>query len=208
MIDITKYIQFISEKRTLLRVKKEEIAQCEQEISFAKEELSDLKQAQEALSIVGTAVQQNICKIIQDLVTEGLQTIFGPTYKFIIESSLSRNKPEIEFYIEENGHKHSIREEHGGSIAALVSFILRIVLIAIGSQRYRQIVILDEPFKDIDKQKLEELGKFLEELQNLLNMQIILITHEDQLKAICSKMFSVKKINNVSIIESVLQEEN
>jgi ABC-type sugar transport system ATPase subunit len=64
-------------------------------------------------------------------------------------------------------------------------------------------VILDEPLKDADKGKLEDLGAMIKKLHELLGIQFIIVTHEDQLMAVADRSFIVTQTNDISSVQTI-----
>ncbi len=68
-----------------------------------------------------------------------------------------------------------------GGVIDLCSFALRISCIALSKPRLRKVILLDEPFRNLDVQNRMKIGMLLEQLAEDFNMQFILVTHESEL---------------------------
>jgi DNA repair exonuclease SbcCD ATPase subunit len=119
--------------------------------------------------------------LIEGLCTQALQTIFGEKYVFHVETKVSRNKPEMYFTHTIDGKERSFRDDTGGSVVDVASFALRLIAWAIQKHRTEPVMLLDEPFKNVDKVRLEYVGDVINELGELLGLQFGLVTHEEQL---------------------------
>jgi ABC-type molybdenum transport system ATPase subunit/photorepair protein PhrA len=200
---LKKYNEFLSDKKSELKTLNKEHKRILKVITDLQQNISDQKEAQEIFGAVGILAQKQVKEIVEELVTEAIQAVFGPNYKFIIQNKINRNKPETFFYIEKNGIQHSIMDEHGGSLAVLSAFALRVVLCAITNKDIRSTIILDEPLKDADKSKLEFLSSMINHLSKLLKIQFIIVTHEIQLINAADKAFHVSQEKDISFVKVV-----
>ena len=156
-----------------LMLKKSEVEELLSNIKKCKE---DLNKAKDVMNAVGILAQQEVKTVIEDLVTNAMQSVFGPEYEFKIEDEIKHGKPESYLYIVKNGKRRSLKDESGGTVAVLVAFVLRVVLWAISSNKTRNTLILDEPLKDASADKMEFFGEMIKKLSNMLGIQFIIIT--------------------------------
>ena len=170
-----------------------------------------ISEAQEIMSVLGIVLQEDIKKVFEELVTQSLQAIFGEEYSFELESRISRGKPEIELFIVENGVRYSPKYEKGGGIIDVVAFSLRIVSWAIREPRSQNTMILDEPFRCLHKEVLSFLSEMMQKISEELGLQIICITHENQIAIVAefsenNKAFYVRQIDGISEVEETKRE--
>ena len=135
---------------------------------------------------------------IEQLVTKALQGVFGDGYSFVIESKMCRNKNEANFWVVIDGHKYSLDGQLGGGVVDIVSFALRVVVWSIQSPDGARLFILDEPAKFVSKDKLPLFGQFLQELNTLLGIQFIIVTHEQELSSLGTSVVCISKREGVS----------
>jgi len=181
-----------------LMLKKSEVEELLSNIKKCKE---DLNKAKDVMNAVGILAQQEVKTVIEDLVTNAMQSVFGPEYEFKIEDEIKHGKPESYLYIVKNGKRRSLKDESGGTVAVLVAFVLRVVLWAISSNKTRNTLILDEPLKDASADKMEFFGEMIKKLSNMLGIQFIIITHEDEITKSSDTVFVVKQTNEISYVE-------
>lgn len=199
---LSKYVEFLNTtviKKDLLTLERDSITKKLKDTATMS---SNLVKARDIMISVGIISQEEIKIVIEELVTQALQGIFGDNYSFVLENKIARNKPETEFYVIQDGKKRSLKDELGGGVIDVISFAIRIILWAITSDRTDNVIILDEPMKFVSKDKLEMCGEMLRYMSEILNIQFILITHEGQLINAADAAFCVKQINGVSVIEN------
>lgn len=194
---------FLSEKKTAIKLKQQEIEELESKISAGKELHSQLQEVLEVINTTGVVAQKQVKDIMEELVTDVIQSVFGPEYKFVVDNTVRSNRPETFFYVEKNGLRHTIEDEHGGSLAVLIAFALRVIICVITEEDIRKTIILDEPLKDADKRKLVFLGEMIKQLTDSLGVQFIMVTHEEQLIAAADRAFRVSQENAISSVEVI-----
>ena len=103
----------------------------------------------------------------------------------------------------ENGHLLDMEDESGGGLMDLVALCLRVVLWAINTPRTAPVIILDEPLKFLDGVRLEQAGQMICKLSEMLGIQFIIVSHEDQLIDSADVMYRVEKIGDLSEVTCV-----
>ena len=203
MVEINKYTKFLYQKKAELASLREKKAKLLDSISSNISLLSSSIEARDLVSEVGILAQKEIKGVIEELVTQALQAIFGKEYSFVLEDVINRNKPETNFFVCISGRKHSIRGELGGGVVDLIAFVLRIILWAISTPRSADILIFDEPMKFIDKEHLVLAGEMVKRLSETLKVQILIVSHEEQIISAADTSYFVEKVDGVSKVEKV-----
>ena len=140
---------------------------------------------------------------VEQLVTQGLRSIFeNPTIQFNIDFVTKRNQVEAEFTLssEKDGTRiqGDILSSRGGGIVDVISISLRIIIMQL--MKVKGPLVLDEPGKYISAQFIGSFGKFLTEVSNTFNRQIIMITHNDKLAEFANNTIEVHQVGGVSYI--------
>jgi DNA repair exonuclease SbcCD ATPase subunit len=208
-MNLTKYKDFLSSKKATLNLLTEKKQNLLSRIEELKTNTKNLTEAQEVMNIVGVSAQEEVKQVIESLVTQALQAVFGESYSFEIESKIVRNQPEIHMYVVEGGERTPVRsadDNQSGGIIDLISFTLRVVFWAINSSRTRNCLVFDEPFKNLDSQRLALLGEIIKLLSKMLDVQFIIITRENQLSiiGISDASYSVTKKDGISLVEKIV----
>jgi DNA repair exonuclease SbcCD ATPase subunit len=92
----------------------------------------------------------------------------------------------------------------GGGAVDVASFALRIASWSMKQPRFKNTIILDEPLKNLDKERQEKGSAMLKEVSKRLGIQFIIVTHEETLSSFSDKTFEVR-INQRGI--SKIQEK-
>jgi len=181
-MELVDFRQFYTEQK----VKREEMDKRKINISSKLTSCQDLLEnqieARDIMNSIGVAAQDSVKAIIEDLVTKALQTVFDDSYSLVIKNEISRNKSETLLLVKIGEQECPLKEDLvGGGVLDVVGFVLRVVLWALKESKSRNTIILDEPGKFISKDKLELFGQMLREISSSLNLQFIIITHEEEL---------------------------
>jgi predicted ATPase len=208
MITIDKYQTFLFDTKASIKLLTKNREKIVAMIDELEQKLVIIKEAQEIMNMVGILAQDDTKQVFEGLVTQAVQAVFGDEYTFELESRVARGKPEIELFIVENGTKYSPKDEKGGGLVDIISFALRIVSWAIREPRSQNTLILDEPFRCLHKEVLSFLSEMMQKISEELGLQIICITHENQIAVMASfsennKAFYVRQINGKSTVTEV-----
>ena len=205
--DLKKYQDFLSAKKAEKSVLSEQKNAVQSNLLDLNSSKFALEEAQEILNVTAVIAQDQFKEVVEKLVTEALQYIFGPSYAFEVDSKISRNRSEARFYVLVDGKRRSLDKNKvklGGGVLDLVSFALRLAFWAIQIRPTSPVIILDEPLKFLSKDKMEFLGLMLHTLTELLNLQLILISHESDLIELADISYHVQMRNGESMVERVI----
>ena len=154
-------------------------------ISIAKEKRwIELEQMAKAAVIkVGEETQKEIKQYMQDAVTFALQTVYGSEYHFVVDFQYDkRDQAEVKFFLSKNGKLYEPRKDTiSGGATDICAFSLRMVLYTLEDPDPAPILILDEPFKNVSKGYVPFVSEMVKELANMLNLQLIICTHTDEI---------------------------
>jgi ABC-type Mn2+/Zn2+ transport system ATPase subunit len=140
--------------------------------------------AQEILQYLAQAVQQQAHQKISEVVSLCLSAVFGEdAYQFGIEFQRKRGKTEAVLKFKRGDLAADPLSATGGGVVDVAAFALRISCLMLHCPRLSRVVILDEPFKFVSVQYREKVRTMLEELAVDLKIQIIQVTHSEELTA-------------------------
>lgn len=137
--------------------------------------------AQEIVQTFCQSMQEKTYSGISQLVTDCLQSVFPDPYVFKLEFDKKRGKAEARPIFLRAGEEFDPMNECGGGVIDVVAFALRLATLRPKAGELRQVLFLDEPFKHVSKNYSERLAKLLETLSKELGIQIIIITHNEDL---------------------------
>lgn len=145
---------------------------------------------------------------LENLVTSGLQYVFGTNMRFEIDIVPGKNRTEAEFYVvtEENGEeiKSTPENSNGGGVVDIVCLILRIAMLqAYSDPQMHGPLVLDEPVKMVSSEYIDKVGEFLKQLNEYFGRQVIMSSHNTYLAEIGDKKYLVSKHGNKSVVTDI-----
>lgn len=183
-------MQITSRRRELDRAQGEARALAQRgkalqaEIVELKQKQITLEKVAVLLNSIGENRQEQVQQTIENLVTLGLQTIFGPELSFHLAQKTSASKAQVDFMIRstygETVIDTPVMEARGGGLAATVGFLLRLVILLLSKPK-QPFLVLDESFSMVSEEYLDKVSYFLQEVTVKTGVQIILITHQTEL---------------------------
>lgn len=176
------------------------LSQTTQEIKEKKRDLRRHEQAREIIREVGLKTQRQLQYHISDITSLALEAVFPDPYQLIVEFTERRNKTECDLYFERNENKINPLLAAGGGAVDIASFALRVACWSMQRPKSRNILILDEPFRYLSTNLLPKAGEMLKQISEKLNLQILMVSHAEELIENADKVFSVKIRKGISEI--------
>lgn len=135
-------------------------------------------------------------KQMETLVTNALQYVFGPLFRFEIELSEHGGNPVAEFYVitdwEGTPVKTRPQDARGGGVVDIISLALRVAMVETFRPRAEGPLILDEPGKHVSAEYVAPMLEFLKSTTEMFGRQVILVTHDSHLTEGADSVFEVQ----------------
>lgn len=145
-------------------------------------ELEQYERVTKLLTTIGEQAQESAQRQIEELVTRGLQVIFGTELSFHLVQSVKGNASSIEFIVRSQYADHvvdtPVLDARGGGLAVVIAFMLRLVVLLLTPDA-RKVLLLDESFSHVSAGYEPRLAEFLREVCDKASVQIVLVTHSD-----------------------------
>lgn len=205
-LDLKKYESFLSSQQAMINLLSEKKSELDESLSKAESMTKSLVEAQNVMNTVSILVQEESNGVVESLVTHALQSVFGNEYLFKIESRVQRNQPESYLYLIIDDKQYLLKnadDDSSGGVVDVVAFALRIVSWAMEDPRSDNVLILDEPFKNLDGHRSTILGELINELSKTFGLQFIITTRSPWIEDLAETHYSVKKVDKVSIVEKI-----
>jgi len=140
---------------------------------------------------------------LENVVNSALEYIFSDKkITFILNPKITKRGVEYELYAESNGSFMPLESAKGGGVLDVCSIALRIAFLRLFRTRLRQTMILDEPFKNLDVERLENAVKWLKTISDKFEIQFIIVSHEDSIINNSDKIYRFKLNGNEETIVS------
>jgi DNA repair exonuclease SbcCD ATPase subunit len=182
------------------------VSQLDDNIKAEEAEVKELTARATAIDNIQLLIQetaqetQNKLKYhIEDLVQTALDSCWPGIYDFFVEFEIKRGKTEARMYLEKDGEEIDPMEGTGGGVVDITAFALRLVSWSLS--RTAPLLIMDEPMKWLSRDLRPLAGDMLRSLSEKLGLQIIMVTHDEEIINISDKVFRVSQLKGVSRIE-------
>lgn len=157
------------------------------------------------LNTIGEERQAEAQSKLEELVTRGLQTIFGEELSFHVVQDIRGSAPTVDFLVRSkiNGVDVStpVMDARGGGLAAVVGFLVRLVVLLLSPNR-RQVIFLDETFGHVSVEYEPRLAEFIREIVDATDVQIVLVTHSTAFSDQSDKLYQFSQKDGVTYIRS------
>ena len=156
---------------------------------------------EEAQIIIQDVAQQTQAQLeyhISELVTLAMSAVFEDPYELKVEFVLRRNRTECDLWFVRDGNFVNPMLASGGGAVDVAAFALRVALWSLARPRTNNILLLDEPAKFVSSNLRTNVGAMLKEISKLLNLQIIMVSHAQELIEAADRYFEVSIKNGVS----------
>ena len=165
-------------------------ASRELQIARSLEDTAAFEDVQRLIQETAQEVQEGIRFHIQDIVQHALDAIFGDTYKFLVEFTVSRGRTEARLLVEKGGNvMDDLMEDEGGTLVQIVAMALRIAVWTLAPTD--NVLIFDEPGNQVSAQYKPVFAEIIRGLSQRLGIQILMVSHDDIYIATADRVFTV-----------------
>ena len=176
----------------------------ESEYSETVQYHKDILIAQSFLQAVAQRTQEQLKYHIRDVVQLALDTVFPGEIVFDICFEIKNGRTTAKLLLLENDEEIDPLRDNTGGLVDMASLGLRIAAWALGYTR--PVLILDEPMKNLDKEKRPLGAQVIRDLSDELKLQMIIVTHDDELTEIADKTFHVSRVKEDGYKVSKIKE--
>jgi DNA repair exonuclease SbcCD ATPase subunit len=146
-------------------------------------------------------ISKTIMKNMIPLINQELVRILSDSCSFSLVISINE-KNEVEFTMIDNETRVTKPMSSGsGYERTVASLALRAVLSKVSALPKPNVIVMDEVFGKIADENLDMIGDFFNKIKNYFE-HILLITHNPLIKNWSDNVITIRKENNVSIIEN------
>ena len=182
-------------KRSLIA---EDIKNMGKETDVLVQKLEHLQISRSILQKAAQVTQERLSVHISELVSMALRAVFDDPYEFEVVFETKRNSTECLLEFAKDGNRYKPLDSCGYGAADVASFALRISYWSLGNTA--PILVWDEPFRHLSKSLQVKAADMIKKLSYKLGIQIIIITHSDELAESADKVFNVAIKNGLSSV--------
>jgi len=177
------------------------IAKKREENVLLKQKIEQQEQALAIVREVGRKTQEKLQFHMSDIASLAFEAVLDDPYKLAINFVERRDKIECDLLFERDGQLSYPLDSTGGGAVDIAVFALRVASWSMRRPRTRKTMVLDEPFKNLDKKKQEKASAILKQISSRLGIQFIIVTHETALTDAADRVFEITMKNKVSQVK-------
>ncbi len=149
----------------------------------------------ELLTFAQQVTKEKLKTGFEQIVTYALRYIYSADYSFGLEFGRRGNLQEMDFNVKtpECQTPFDPLLSSGGGVLDIISLALRIALLELSKPKIEGFLLLDESFKHLSSNYLENAEKFLEAINKKIGRQIILVTHKKELLNNTKNIIEIKE---------------
>jgi len=152
-------------------------------LTTAEDELTFADEAHQLAQDVARAIQEHCHAQIAAVVSRCLEAVFPDNpYEFVLHFERRANRTECRLSFVRNGLEVDPTSASGGGVVDVACFALRLAALMLSRPPKRRLVVLDEPFKFVSREYLENVRLMLETLAEEMQVQFIMVTHIEELQ--------------------------
>lgn len=192
-----------------LEVLEQKLSDNEKLLNSTKDKNKLAEISKEVVNKIIMSTRDEAITFIENIVNCALLDVFqNPDLKIKLQLNTEGAKTSISTFIEEKGELYDIESGRGGGLRDLVSTAILICCRSLVRPKIELPLLLDESLKFLHSTKDNAFKtnayKFLRDVANKLDMQIILITGEEDKEAInnADNVLFIAKKNNESYLEN------
>lgn len=185
--DYTGLVRQVRRTRSVLDRQAGQAEQVIRQLRLAESEAASLaaqadlhRKAEALFTSLGEQAQETARQKIEELATRALQVIFGAEHSFVLNPGQRAGQATLELLIRsvypDGVVETPVLEARGGGMAAVIGFVLRLVVLLL-TPELRRVLVLDEPFAMVSASFEGSLAEFLVEVARKTSTQIVLVTH-------------------------------
>ena len=209
MINLTLIRNKIQKEKGKKEHTESRILEMQTQLKKQKKSLESTEKAKAILIQAAFDTQKELEVHISNIVSAALKTVFDEPYDFILEFVERRGKTEADLFFVRDEHKLDPFTSAGLGVVDIASCALRIACWGMSRQKYRNVLLLDEPFKHLSSDLQGKASYMLQKLAKDTGIQIIYGSHVSNTQGIirnADKVFKVQNLNGISSVKSYLPE--
>lgn len=202
---VSKARKFLESKITERTYIKKELTELKLEGMRLEKRIKAKEKAYLFIEEVALSTQQQLEFHLNEMVSNGLNSVFDQHYEFDTHFEVKRGRPECQMKFKKNDHLVDPLEFSGLGAADVAAFGLRGASISMAN-RYRKVLLLDEPFKYLKgEQENKRVILLMRKVSKQLGIQIICVNDEraarDDIVAGADRVFHVTQTNGKSQVK-------
>jgi len=155
---------------------------------------------------IAKGTQMEITNYLEDTMSLAISVIPSEhPLRLLTNFETRRNQPELDLFIKEGDGDPipllSTIDTVGNSVEELVAFTAKLCMLSIHDPLPEPFMIQDEPFRALKEENFQAVTKVIRELQDELGIQMLILTHRDEMAVIADRLFYVDKKGGKTVVK-------
>jgi DNA repair exonuclease SbcCD ATPase subunit len=202
MPDVSRLRKIIEQRKGRRDQIRDSIVRIQQELKEKGKELRRHEEARVIIQEVALKTQKQLSYHISEITSLALNTIFPEPYALEADFIQRRNKTECDLFFVRNEERIDPLSASGGGAVDVAAFALRVASWSMQRPRSQNTLVLDEPFRYLSANLLPLAGEMLKQISERLKLQIIMVSHCEELIEAADKTFKVTIKKGVSTVST------
>lgn len=197
------HVNKLNEKLSERKFLKKELESWETKKQNNIDRLKHLESARSIIQKAAQTTQSYLSIQLSDIVSNALKAVFqDDAYEFKIDFVQRRNSTECDLLFTKDGKDMKPLDSCGYGAADIASLALRIAYWKLDGTA-RNTILMDEPTRNLSLDKQPLAGQIIKQLSDSLDLQFLIVTHNQALTDSADKVFEVKKHKDYSTIKEI-----
>jgi len=153
-----------------------------------------MENSEMALTVVQEVAKQTQMALefrLSNLVSTALSAVLPEPPEFVVRFEIRRNQTECDLLIKDGEFEQRLSDCSSGGSIDVASFALRIARWSLNKNR--PVFFLDEPFRNVSPDLQHKVSDMLKMISTELGIQILMVSHADDINVSADKTFKVTK---------------
>jgi len=203
MRDAFYYRRIVDDTLSRLRYISKDIEDRKKKKKREDEKLFVIENSQQFVQTVALNTQKLIKYKIESVVQKAIDLCFPGEYAFEFDFQVNRDKTEVSFLFVKDGELESVKDEAGGGLKNVLSFVFREILLSMSNNR--NVIFLDEPFAALSMDLQPLVGQLIQGFSKELGIQFILSTHNKEMMSISDRTFNISSKKRGEFFEACVE---
>lgn len=192
---------FLNDTKSRHKLLSERVDERIKEVKYWQRRYDGAGRARVIIQKVAQETQKNLEFHLSHLVTTALAAVFPEEIEFVARIEVRRGKTDCDLWFKEYGQEYNPLEGSGFGPVDVASFALRITFWSLNKNRAT--FVLDEPFRNVSPDLQHKVSDMLQMVSEKLGVQIIMVSHQEDINVSADKTFVARKEGKVTKLEEL-----
>ncbi len=192
---------FLYETKSRHKALEDRVSEHGRELNHWKRRYDGASKAKVIIQRVAQETQKSLEFHLSHLVTTALAAVFPEQIEFVARIEVRRGQTECDLLFKEFGQEYHPLEGSGFGPVDVASFALRLTFWSLN--RNRPSFALDEPFRNVSPDLQHKVSDMLRMVSDKLGVQIIMVSHHDDVNIAADKTFLARKEGKITVLEEL-----